>query len=101
MDQSSVLSSPMVIDCGDSLDISVMMDFKALILQALASEGEIVLDAANLERVDGAALQLLAALFNDASQAMRPIRWESPSEALVKASRLTGLDTVLHLHDAD
>lgn len=100
MDHLSSNDSLMLIDCGESLDVSVVMDFRALILQAMVAEGEIVLDASHLERIDGAALQLLTALFKDADQAKHAIRWQAPSQALINAGKLSGLGEVLHLNVA-
>lgn len=97
MDNLSQNDSDMIIDCGESLDVSVIMDFRALILQAMASDDEIIMDAAHLERIDGAAMQLLTALFKDADEAKHAIRWRSPSESLMNAARLSGLCEILHL----
>jgi anti-anti-sigma regulatory factor len=97
MDNLSKNDSDMIIDCGESLDVSVIMDFRALILQAMASDDEIILDATQLERIDGAAMQLLTALFKDADETNHPIRWKSSSDALMNAARLSGLCEALHL----
>ena len=87
----------MTIECDEVFDISVVTDFKAMVLQALGDGGDLVLDASKLERVDTAALQLLAALFRDAEPKGVKVSWENPSEPLKYAAGLTGLSATLGL----
>ncbi len=87
----------MTIDCNEVFDITVVTDFKAMVQQALGEGQSLVLEAGKVERIDAAALQLLTALFRDSDHKGISIRWNDPSEALVHAARLTGLDQVLRL----
>lgn len=87
----------MTIDCNEVFDISVVTDFKAMVQQAMAGGGGLVLDAAKVERVDTAALQLLAALFRDSEHKGIELSWKTPTEPLKYAARLTGLDELLGL----
>ncbi len=87
----------MMIECNEVFDISVVTDFKAMVQQALADGSDLVLDAARIERVDTAALQLLAALFRDSEHKGVGLSWNTPTEPLKYAARLTGLDELLGL----
>jgi ABC-type transporter Mla MlaB component len=53
--------------------------------------------AAEVGRVDGAGLQLLAAFARECERRGQPLAWDGPSEALHRAARLLGLESVLHL----
>ena len=87
----------MLLECNDVLDVSVVSDFKALLHQASGQNSPIVLDASQLERVDGAALQLMTAFFLEAQESGLSVAWRGPSEALQYAADLTGLKQILHL----
>ena len=87
----------MVIECEESLDVSLLEDYRALLQQALEQGQPIVLDANKLERIDGAALQLLHAFVKKADASGIDLRWQSPSEALRKAADLLGLRSALRL----
>ncbi len=87
----------MTIDCNEIFDISVVTDFKAMVQQAMADGSDLVLDAARIERVDTAALQLLAALFRDSDCKGIKLSWKTPTEPLKYAARLSGLDELLGL----
>lgn len=96
--KSSGNDSPeIVIDCGNSLDISVAGEFHQKLKSALGQGGEVVLEASDLSRVDAASLQLLTALFRDAAARKVTTKWRSPSESLVKAASLLGLSGQLSL----
>ena len=96
---SEVASSTngMTIDCNEIFDISVVTDFKAMVQQAMAEGGDMIIDASKVERIDAAALQLLAALFRDSEHKGVKISWNNPSEPLKYAAKLTGLEAVLGL----
>ncbi len=87
----------MTIECSEVFDISVVTDFKAMVQQALADGSDLVLDGSHIERVDTAALQLLAALFRDSEHQGIKLSWKTPAEPLKYAARLTGLDGLLGL----
>lgn len=86
-----------LIECNDVLDVSMLSDFKTLLHQAAGQNSPIALDASQLERVDGAALQLMAAFFVEAQESGLSVTWRSPSDALKNAANLTGLDQILQL----
>ncbi len=87
----------MIVECNDGLDITMVTDFKSILKQAVSQNLPIVLDAAQLERVDGAALQLLAAFFIEANESGLEVSWRSPNEAFLEAVQLTGMNSVLNL----
>ena len=87
----------MVIECNDALDVSLVSGFKVLLQQASGQNSPIVLDASQLERIDGAGLQLVTALFQEATESGLSVSWRNPTEALIYAADLTGLKEVLQL----
>ena len=86
-----------IVDCGDSLLISTAADFSQQLKSALGKGGEVILDAANLQRIDAVSLQLCTAFFNDAAARKVSVKWISPSDALVKSASLLGLSKQLGL----
>jgi len=87
----------MLIECNEALDVSVASDFKALLQQATSQNAPIVLDASQVERIDGAALQLMTAFFLEVEESGLNVTWRNPTEALQHAANLSGLNEVLHL----
>ena len=96
--QNTSSGAEILIECNDVLDVSMLSDFKALLHQASGQNSPIVLDASQLERIDGAALQLMAAFFIESQESGLSVAWRSPSEALKNAANLTGLNQILQLH---
>ncbi len=94
---SSSSENEMVLECSEVFDIALVTDFKAMLQQAVNVKKPIVFDATTVERIDAAALQLLAAFFIDAEHTQTHISWRNPSEVLCSAAELTGLSEVLHL----
>lgn len=92
-------SEKTVITCPASLDISVVTDFSAELKTALDSKHDIQFQAAEVERADTAALQLLCAFFLDAQAEGLNIEWLDSSDALVGAARQIGLAGHLCLAD--
>ena len=77
--------------CGEVLDISRAADFHQELKAALGKGSVVVLDGAEIERIDAAALQLCAAFFHDAAARKLKAKWLSPSEPLLRAAGLLGL----------
>lgn len=86
-----------VIECNDSLDVSMVADFKEMLKQAIGQNLPVVLDAAALERVDCAAMQLFAAYFLEGRSSGVSIAWRSPSEPLRRAAALGGFQEIMEL----
>lgn len=89
------------VNCGDVLDISRAADFHQELKTALGKGGAIVLDAAEIERIDAAALQLCTALFRDAAARKVQAKWLTPSDALMRSAALLGLSQQLGLPDGN
>lgn len=90
-----------IINCGDLLDIAKAADFHQELKAALGKGGEIVLDAAEIERIDAAGLQLCTAFFHAAAARKVQARWQTPSGALIRAAALLGLSRELGLPEGD
>lgn len=70
-------------------------------LCAIAAHPEpVTVDAAAVQRIDTAAVQLLAAFVRDRRLAGRDVHWRAPSAALAGAVHLLGMDSMLQLEDA-
>lgn len=85
------------INCEESMDISMVANFRSQFIQALESGQPVVLDASQVERADTAALQLLSAFFHDANAQQQSVEWKSPSEILCRSADLLGLSQLLGL----
>lgn len=79
-------------DCRMSAQGGLMAE----LLRAL-DERAIVLDGQAVERIDTAALQLLALFRREVATRGGAVRWFEPSEALHNAAGLLGLTTLLDL----
>jgi anti-anti-sigma regulatory factor len=66
-------------------------------LQDVLHKGDIVLDAAGLERVDTAALQLLVLFRRELEGHGGKLAWRDANEVLNEAAGLLGLDQLLNL----
>ncbi|MFC1750160.1 lipid asymmetry maintenance protein MlaB [Pseudomonadota bacterium] len=95
--EREISDSEMIVECNEGLDISMVTDFKAMLRQAAAQDLPVVLDVSNMERVDGAALQLFAAFCLEAQESGLSVSWRSPPEPLCYAAEITGLKSVLNL----
>ena len=89
--------SEMIIECNDTLDVSVVFDFKSILQQAVGHDMPVILDASKIQRIDAAALQLLASFFNELIETGQSISWRKPTEELKYAAELTGMKSALHL----
>lgn len=73
---------------------------KKALCALLPRAGTVTLDAAAVERIDTAALQLLAAFVRDRRLAGRVVQWRTVSNALSSAACLLGMDSMLSLAEA-
>lgn len=85
------------VGCGDSLDISVVSQFHSQLKDVLHDAKSIELAAGDLQRIDGAGIQMLVAFFKEAEQMHIHVDWSETSDALVKAASLLGLTEQLNL----
>ena len=81
-----------------SLTIGDVGDFYEVCHQALDDSGPFILDAEAVEVIDGAGIQMIAACVKEAIEQGREVRWQSTSEALVRAARIMGVDESLSLN---
>jgi anti-anti-sigma regulatory factor len=88
------------IELGTDLGIERASDLKEQLLAQLDSGRSVVLDGAQVERVHGAGLQLLAAFVREREEAGRKTRIDAPSPALVDAARVLALTTALGLPES-
>lgn len=80
-----------------NLDIVTVRDLYGRLQSALDCPGALVIDAAQVNRVDGAAIQVLVAFFSAAKRNGRCCIWSAVSDPLREAVRLTGLESALSL----
>ncbi|MBI3562448.1 MAG: STAS domain-containing protein [Gammaproteobacteria bacterium] len=88
-----------IIECGESLDITIADKFYTQLADALNSHEPLALNAGQLNRIDGAGLQLLTALFREAHAHAVEVKWEATSAPLITAAKILGVSAVLKLED--
>ena len=81
----------------DSLDVTLVAGYLAQFSQLLNEQKSIVLNGADIERVDGAGLQLLAAFFKSAELQQISVQWQGVSDSLKYGAKISGLTGVLAL----
>lgn len=64
---------------------------------ALAAATAIVVDASRVERLDAAAMQVLASFARAARERGLALSWQSPSPVLQQAARVLGFESVLEM----
>lgn len=87
--RQQILTLPAHLDSAHAGELKQTLD------AVLAAKPPLILDAAAVEQVDAAGLQLLLAF-----QRTRPAVWRDPTPALCDAARLAGLSAVLGLDSA-
>ncbi len=87
-----------IISCGEVLDISVVGKMYEELKVAIQDEHSIALTAADLQRIDGAGLQLLIALFVEAKEMHIDVEWKETSDPLLDAASILGVKKELHLN---
>ena len=78
-------------------DIRKSQALKSEMLSIVNDADEIDIDASEVERIDGTALQLLCALFVYAKANSIVINWVNPADSLLDAARTIGLQNLLEL----
>ena len=95
--EEQIESGNPVLQLNSIQDISKSQALKNDMLLLINDSDEIDIEASEVERIDGSALQLLCALFNYAQQNNLVINWLNPSEALQQSARTLGLHKILEL----
>ena len=98
MNDSSKVKSDDVVDLGCSLVISEVESCRNNLLEALQGGKALVLDGSEIQQIDGAGLQLLAAFAQEAEKLSVAFKWHGASQVLCDASRRLGLTEVLQLN---
>ncbi|MGA7799385.1 MAG: STAS domain-containing protein [Gammaproteobacteria bacterium] len=89
-----------VVGLGSTLDITVAADMHQRLRRVLEPNSAVSLDAGELERVDAAGLQVLAAFAEQARGEHVRVQWLAVSPCLEEAALLTGLAGCLGLSSA-
>lgn len=80
------------------LEVAGIESLFRLLEQALCStKSTLLLNAEEVERVDCAALQLLAVFYREAQEQGYAVRWNEPSSALLRSAQIIGIDEFLGL----
>jgi len=79
------------VNLAETMDISTVQSLHAELQAALEGGDPIHLHGSAVERVDTAALQVLAAMFIYAAEHHGKLEMHSPSEALVHSAKLLGM----------
>ncbi len=87
------------IKLGDSLTIADAEGRKAEFLALLSAGTAVTLDGSEIEQLDGAGLQLLAAFYKDSVRKGVEISWSSISRSFDDTATLLGMKTALGLQD--
>lgn len=85
------------ITCGDSLDISAVGQKHAEFKEAIEKKQAIEISAESLQKIDGAGIQMLVALFAQAEREKMKISWKDTSATLLDAASLLGVNKQLQL----
>lgn len=80
-----------------TVDIGTVAVEKSRLEGSLAAAGDLELDGSQIERVDAAFLQLLAALFRQGIETGKTVRWAGTSAALRDSARILGLTRAIGL----
>jgi ABC-type transporter Mla MlaB component len=83
-----------VIDLGAELNIRTVADCKARIQHAMNEDEDIKLDAANLQKIDTAGLQMLLSLRQSLKASSRSIQWQSFNELIDESAAMIGLPSL-------
>ena len=83
--------------CGDLLDISVVAGLQARLRKSLEKSSTIELKADSVKKADTAGLQVFVALMREVESTGGCLIWKKPSDELIKAASLLGLDEALGL----
>ncbi len=91
------MSETSEISCPSLFTIQSVEEFKAVLDPHIAELKDLVLDASNVEKVDSCGLQLLVAAKDKLQQGGASMKIHSPSEVVLKISRILGLEKDLEI----
>jgi anti-anti-sigma regulatory factor len=84
-----------MLDLGATLTISRVAEMHAKMTALLGSSGSLTLQGGGIEQIDGAGLQLLAAMIKEAAETGVEIRWDGISNSLHQGARQLGMHEIL------
>lgn len=84
-------------DLGLSLTIEEAEEHKKALMELIVEGGCLQLNGENIEQIDAAGLQLLAAFFGEIEQRQLDVSWTEVSKPLYQAAQLVGLDDALKM----
>lgn len=79
---------------------SVSTDHKALCERISTIEAPVTIEAAAVEEIDTAGMQLLLALVNELNSQSIKTQWQSPSDVLIQTAATLGMSEALALSKA-
>jgi len=86
-----------LISFDEVLDITQVANYHEQFNKLLNEHKNIIINAENIERIDGAGLQLLTAFFKQAESLEISVQWQSCSDVLKNSAKLSGLTGSLKL----
>ncbi len=98
--ESDTASKAHVIELSSVQAISKIAEQHKQWMEILNLESAIKIDASQVTSIDAASLQLIYALWREANKLDIEISWQGPSDALLDAARLLGMESSLQLDKA-
>ena len=86
------------INFGEVLDISFAAKLHAQLKDEVASNSTVKFVTSELSRIDASCLQVIASFMTYAKENEIEVQWDTPSDAILEATRLTGLTDILELN---
>jgi ABC-type transporter Mla MlaB component len=93
-------SAAAVITLGANCSVKDAAALKTSLCAVVETPDSVVLDAAAVERVDTATMQLLCAFIRERAAHSRTVAWQGTPSALTEAARLLGVQALLGLPQA-
>jgi len=97
--ESADAAAGSVLELPDTLTIADVGTLHKTLGPLLNDSTALVIDGGSVERVDGAGLQLLTALFKEAVARQLPVRWQAASGVLRRGAADLGVGVLLGLED--
>lgn len=86
-------NSKIILD--ETLNINTVLELHSKLIRALKDNDNLEIDAANVNNIDTASLQLLVVLKQEAFKLGKDIIFDFPSDKFIEAARLLGIDNML------
>lgn len=80
-----------------SITIADVAEYHGRLKTYVAQTGSLVVDGSNIEMIDGAGLQLLAAFTRELDKNDCSIQWDGVSDTLRRSAMQMGIDESLHI----